>query len=117
MSDTSKAILNAFNSACVRDSNLEETLRREFAELEKERDELKKRASATLGTVCRLMSDGEELEQERDNLRAALDAADRFAKMVKQYAEGSIVTLGDIGQEYEFYQAARALVGKAGGGE
>lgn len=56
-------------------------------------------------------------EDENTKLRAALDAADRFAKMVKQYAEGSIVTLGDIGQEYEFYQAARAAVEKAGGDE
>ena len=92
-----------------------------IAELEKDRDELKKRASDTLGTVCRLMSDGEELEQERDNLRAALDAADRFAEMVRQHAAqhaghhaSSDITTVDIRQEYEFYQEALATVGKAG---
>ena len=73
-----------------------------------------------------------ELEKEKDEcldlrktvetLRAALDAADRLAEMVRQhaaqdagYGASSDITTGDIGQEYEFYQAARAAVGKAGG--
>jgi chromosome segregation ATPase len=63
-----------------------------------------------------------ELEKDRDNLRAALDAADRLAEMVRQHAAqnagydaSSDITTGDIGQEYEFYQSARAAVGKAGG--
>ena len=54
--------------------------------------------------------------------RAALDAADRLAEMVRQHAAqnagydaSSDITTGDIGQEYEFYRAARAAVGKAGG--
>jgi len=60
--------------------------------------------------------------EENTKLRAALAAADRLAEMVRQHAAqnagydaSSDITTGDIGQEYEFYQAARAALGKAGG--
>jgi len=52
----------------------------------------------------------EYAQQEVCRLRAALDAADRLAAMVKQYGVDSDVTMGDIAQEYEFYQSARAAV-------
>ena len=56
-----------------------------------------------------------------ESLRAALDAADRLAEMVRQHAAqhaghhaSSDITTVDIRQEYEFYQEALATVGKAG---
>jgi len=59
--------------------------------------------------------------EEIESLRAALDAADRFAEMVRQHAAqhaghhaSSDITTVDIRQEYEFYQEALATVGKAG---
>jgi len=62
----------------------------------------------------------EVVARDFGKLRAALDAADRLAEMVRQhaaqnagYGASSDITTGDIGQEYEFYQAARAAVGKA----
>ena len=44
---------------------------------EREVAELQQRANATLGTVCRLMAEGEELEEERDNLLARAEKAER----------------------------------------
>jgi len=89
---------------------------------ERERDEAKSREDSAISLMTNMENERDILRESDTNLRAALDAADRLAEMVRQhaaqdagYGASSDITTGDIGQEYEFYQAARAAVGKAGG--
>jgi len=88
---------------------------------ERERDEAKSREDSAISLMTNMENERDILRESDTNLRAALDAADRLAEMVRQhaaqdagYGASSDITTGDIGQEYEFYQAARAAVGKAG---
>ena len=81
---------------------------------ERERDEAKSREDSAISLMTNMENERDILRESDTNLRAALDAADRLAEMVRQhaaqdavYGASSDITTADIGQEYEFYQAAR----------
>ena len=89
-------------------------LRAQLAGAKRERDEAKSREDSAISLMTNMENERDILRESDTKLRAALDAADRLAEMVRQYAAqdagygaSSDITTGDIGQEYEFYQAAR----------
>ena len=116
-------------SQSERDYKMIESLRARVEEVERiaetaerERYEAQSDFAASANENEGLKNGSRDLMLINSKMSAALDAADRFAKMVRQHAAqnagydaSSDITTGDIGQEYEFYQAARAAVGKAGG--